>query len=310
MIKKIFGALIAVVMLVAVSYVLLVAHNNRTVAPPPPEALRASREKATAWLLNNREEMLADQNTILWWMIDQGAQRSGDIQLQSLVAEYKRRLAEQQPQSVWGAFFDPSRVWGTQFPPELYRGNADYQQFFLFSLSCSKQFIDEPVIVAQTDTGFCRRIHPYSPACVTHQLMGYRFMQRSQCFRVPEIERKVAVLQESIVDQLTWDPRVVDVYIQRVLMLTESGAAARVKPRWVQRVLDAQLADGSWSSLQPLVPVGGGRYFGFVARFAGVEPHVGNLHATAQGIWLMSLLESASSGRAVALGADEQGRGR
>lgn len=300
MIKKIFGVSIAVALLVAVGYGLLVVHNNREVAPPSTEALLASREQATMWLLNNREKILSDQNPALWWMIGQSAQATGDVRLQSLYDEFLRRYRVEQPQSVWGAFFDPVRFWSMQFAPQSYRSAADYQQFFLFGLSCSEQFIDEPVIVAQIEPDFCWRAHPLRPACVTHQLMGYRFMQRTQCFRVPELDRKVAILQDSIVRQLTWDPRVVDVYIQRVLMLTESGASARVKPRWIQRILEAQLADGSWSSLQPLVPVGRGRYFGFVATLAGLEPHVGNLHATAQGLWLMSLLQPGPP-RSVAL---------
>lgn len=307
---KIFRALVAMTIVVALSYGLLVAHNNRKAPPPSAAALLASREKATQWLLQNREQALANQNPALWWMIGQSAEVTGDSRLQGLFDEFRQRYAMTQPQSVWNVFFEPDRYLGMQFSPQVYRGAPDYQQLFLFGLTCSKQLVEEPVAIAQHETDFCRRVHPISPACVTHQLMGYRFMQRTQCSRVPDLDRKVAVLQNSIVSQLTWDPRVVDVYIQRVLMLTETGATARVKPRWLQRILDAQLADGSWSSLQPLLPVGGGRYFGFVERFAGVERHVGNLHATAQGLWLMSLQQRGAAAGAVAFESGEQERAR
>lgn len=74
-------------------------------------------------------------------------------------------------------------------------------------------------------------------------------------------------------------------------LVWDSGARERIKPRWLQRVLDAQLADASWSNLQPLLPLGGGRYFGFDVRLLGIGLVKGNFHATAQGLWLTSLLQ-------------------
>ena len=51
-------------------------------------------------------------------------------------------------------------------------------------------------------------------------------------------------LSEIIEKQLTWDPRVGDVYIQRALMLVESGYEEKVKPVWIHNILNEQLEDG------------------------------------------------------------------
>jgi len=120
-------------------------------------------------------------------------------------------------------------------------------------------------------------------------LMGYRMAQRSQC-PIDNLEANIAVLQKTIEKQLRYDPRVVDVYIQRVLMLVDSGARDRVQSRWLERVIDAQQKDGGWSDVQSLIPVGGDKYFGLNANGVTIAEPVSNFHATAQGVLLMSLL--------------------
>lgn len=70
--------------------------------------------------------------------------------------------------------------------------------------------------------------------------------------------------------QLTWDVRVVDVYLQRVLMLVDSGARSRVKPVWLSRVLKAQSKDGGWSAFQALIQVGPELAMGFSSAVIGL----------------------------------------
>lgn len=294
MIKKLVVTLLTVIALFAAGYGGLVWNNNRSVTAPSQQDISARWEKSISWLMNNRETILRDENPALWWMVGQAAQVSGDSRLQELYEEFRSNYVAKNPDSIWEAFFSPSAFWGVNVPPAAYAGVADYQQYFLFSLTCGKDMLEDPVIAGQHDTNFCPASHPISPACVTHQLMGFRLQQRVGCDRVAALEEKVAALQDIVESQLTWDPRVVDVYLQRVLLLIDSGAQDRVKARWVQRILQTQLPDGSWSNMQPLIPVGGGRYFGFNARLAGVGTVRANFHATAQGLWLTSLLRRAA----------------
>lgn len=74
--------------------------------------------------------------------------------------------------------------------------------------------------------------------------MGFRFMQRTGCNDEAWVAGPVDRLSALIKWQSRLDFRVVDVYLQRVLMQLGSGYPRRVNPRWVVRILEAQLADG------------------------------------------------------------------
>lgn len=104
--------------------------------------------------------------------------------------------------------------------------------------------------------------------------MGARLVQRSRCLPSRALNQLVMALQERITRQLAWDPRIVDVYVQRVMMLAESGATHRIKPVWLRRVLEAELADGSWSGFHPLVPVGGGYLLALATDFPSEKTRV------------------------------------
>lgn len=73
-------------------------------------------------------------------------------------------------------------------------------------------------------------------------------MQRNGCGDAAGLQQLPGFLQDRIEREVTWDSRVTDAYLQRVLMLLESGAADRVEPVWVARILDAQNADGGWGT--------------------------------------------------------------
>jgi hypothetical protein len=165
----------------------------------------------------------------------------------------------------------------------------DYNLYFVYAVTCDPALSKEEIIQRQNDPEFCSAHHPFSPACVTHQLMGIRLAQRSRCLDPQVAQQLVSALQEKIVKQLVWDPRVVDVYIQRVTMLAESGAANKIKPVWLRRVLDAQLTDGGWDSFHILFPVNHTQYIGITEKLM-IKESKSNFHTTAQGIFLLSLI--------------------
>ncbi len=225
---------------------------------------------------------------MLWWMVKESAELTKDQRLDELFAAYQKKWLDPYPTSPWLHLFNPEcRVpvgdWGL-------RGLPDYNVFFLYALTCDKELVEMDIIDRQKDEDFCWNDHPISPACVTHQLMGIRFMERRDCGDPEYVQRMVKVLQNKIVNQLAWDPRVVDVYIQRVLMVTDSGARARIKPVWLRNVLDAQLIDGGWSPNQSIFALGSSQYLCFTSRILGICELKSSFHATAQGVLLMSLL--------------------
>lgn len=278
-------------------YGILVWNNNRGVVAPPHGAITASWDKSVSWLLANRRSVLENDNPILWWMIAESARLTDDGRLHDLFRDFRARNNPTITNSLWQALFEPERYWGATFTRQSYIGYMDYQQYLIFGLTCSNQLAAEPLILAQNSTDFCPRTHPLTPACATHQLMGFRFLQRNGCTFAGNLQVNISSSHATIERQLTWDPRLVDVYIQRVVMLADSGASPRIKPRWLERILAAQLPDGSWPSLQPLLPLGGNNYLVFGQNLFGIGEWQGNLHTTAQGLWLMSLLRYQESHR-------------
>ena len=289
--KLMIKILATLTLAVLCAYGFLVYQNNREAMPLSDEKVAISYESSVSWLLSHREEILRDGNPMLWWMLGESAKISGDDRVKKLFDEFLANNDRTAPYSVWQAFFHPERFRGGIFSASEYSSLVEYQQYFLYTLTCSKQLAQEPLIEAQNNPDFCwSGSRVIRPACVTHQLMGYRMAQRNQC-AIDNLDGNIAALQKTIEKQLRYDPRVVDVYVQRVLMLVDSGARERVKARWLERVIEAQLKDGGWSDVQPLITVGGGKYFGFNANGVTLAEPISNFHATAQGVWLMSMLK-------------------
>jgi len=262
--------------------------------PPDRGELAASLERGVGWLEGNAAALLEERNAVLWWMVREASQATGDPRLSQLFQRWEARYPSLQ-KSIWNHLFDEAST--SPLALREVEGLPYYDQFFFYGLTCDPRLGAVERIVRQGEADFCDPL-PYrlKPACVTHQLMGLRFMQRRRCGDPVKVAAVVAHLQDRIVGQLTWDPRVVDVYLQRVVMLVESGARARVRPVWIRRVLAAQRPDGGWSADQPMVSLGSGRWLGFTQYGIGLARGRSNFHATAQGVWLMSLLLNPEGG--------------
>lgn len=276
----------------AAGYAALFYANNRENAWPEQTRIRASFSAGVGWLSAHREEILRQNNPALWWMVQQSAERTQNPTLLALLADYRDRYLER-GRNIWRPLFFPGR-W-VPITHEDTLNLDDYQLHFIYAISCDPELGQSRLIQAQLDPGYCAQ-HPFRPACVTHQMMAFRFMQRNDCGDAQATSAAIGHLQESIVQQLTWDPRVVDVYLQRVLMLVESGAKERLHAVWLDRVLAAQQPDGGWAGVDPLLTLPGGLSLSFGPRGLTFKPVRTDFHATAQGVMLMALLmEDATS---------------
>lgn len=289
-------ALITLVILftttISAGYALLAYLNNRDVSQPDQARVQASFDAAIGWLDAHQEDIIEQNNPGLWWMIQRSATLTGNPSLQSAFSRYQQKYLES-ARTLWLPLFFPGR-W-VPFRNEDIAHLNDYQKLFMYAISCDPDLEKQASITVQLDPDLCDS-QPFRPACATHQLMAFRFMQQNSCGDAPATQSAVSDLQARITRQLIWDPRVVDVYLQRVLMLTESGAAASVKPIWLHRVLDAQLSDGGWGNLDPYLPLPSGSYLGFGPRGFTIREPRSDFHATAQGIFIMSLLLNAETG--------------
>ncbi|MEE9493672.1 MAG: hypothetical protein V3W04_09890 [Gammaproteobacteria bacterium] len=270
-------------------YGYLTIQNNKSVQPPSAESIRNTFEKSILWLENNREKVLAENNPILWYMIHRASKISDDQRLRDIFSEYEQRYLINNPNNIWSPFFYPNRWVPVHF--ENIASLPYYNHHFIYALLCDSELENISAIAEQNHPDFCDS-HPLRPACVTHQLMGIQLLQRSQCGDAEELAATSKILQKRIANQLYYDIRVVDVYLQRVLMLVDTGAMDLVKPSWIQNLIDAQLADGGWSEFDPLIPLGGGRFFGYGQKFFAIKHPIPSFHTVAQGVLLFSLLDN------------------
>lgn len=92
--------------------------------------------------------------------------------------------------------------------------------------------------------------------------MGVTSLSMNRCDAAIHLGTLSAELNDRIIGQLTLDWRVVDVHLQRVLMTALTGAAPRLKPAWLARLLEAQHPDGGWGGFYSIVPLAFGYWYG------------------------------------------------
>jgi hypothetical protein len=269
-------------------------NNNEQTVLPSPAALSFSRDRAIGWLRAHEAEALDAENPALWWMIKESATVSKDPYLTSLYGRYYDRYLANRPGNVWHHLCDPdSRV---MIDTSALDGWPDYSVLFLYGLSCQSRVRSDPRALRLLDADACPGFGSFGyfrdPACLSHQLMGLRFEQQHHCEDPGPIDRSAAIVTEKVATAARWDFRVVDAYIQKLMMLVESGATDRVAPQWVHRVLLAQRPDGGWDDFQALVGPVGNRHLGWSGRGLRFAEPMSNFHTTAQGIYLMTMLSS------------------
>lgn len=269
-------------------YASLLWMNNRVTPLPDNIQLSASLKNAINWMETNVDEIEENNNPQVWWMIKQASEVSGNPRLVSIYKIKEAGLLNMQSLYIWKNMFDNTAYVGLPSLQELHY-LPSYNYLFLYGLTCDLFWEVEPEVQRQLNPGLCS-MHFFHPRCVTHQIMGLRFMQRSNCGDPDQRDELIRGLQNIILQELTWDTRVVDAYIQRVLTLVDSGAANRVKPAWINRILDAQNDDGGWGDFDPIITFPNGVSLGFASTRLVFDKPQSNLHATAQAIWLICLL--------------------
>jgi len=289
MLKKLFHTVLLLIVVSILFYAMGVYQNNRDLPRPDKEVVQQQFERSIQWLLNNEADLLRQANPMLWWMLYEVEKLSHDARISGLLIKYKQKYPQIQ-EGGWSPLFGAA--------PRNYlagysvNGLPYYNQHFIYALNCAADIAEEIVVVEkQNKANFCHQPDfIYRPACSTHQLMGVNFILTKNCGFVPDIADVIESLQGDIKLQLTLDIRVVDVYLQRVLMLLITGAEEEVKPVWIKRILDHQLEDGGWSQFVALVPLGGGNSFGFDPRVFSISTEKSSFHTTAQGALILSVL--------------------
>lgn len=220
-------------------------------------------------------------------MLKEASEIAGNTELTAIYHSYKTSYLDRSPANIWTPYFH--KYYKPRVPDILsLQSFHDYQIFFVYALSCDSDLGGEPVVQKQLKPDFCAW-HFLFPRCITHQQMGVRLIQQRNCGNSEALAQLSETLTEKIQSELTWDYRVGDAYLQRALMLAESGKIEDIKPIWIKRILDAQNPDGGWDDIHPIINMGD-TTLGYSSKLPVVRNIKSNFHATAQGIWLMSIL--------------------
>lgn len=288
-------------LLIAVGFI---AYNNRSVDAPSREELSVSLERSIVWMENNENEILGVNNPILWYKVKSVAEATDNSRLKKLYSLYQKKFNQRayEYQRLWSPLFEPgSKAYLQLEDIAHWRG---YVRHWMYALHCSEVLGESPEIAAQNYANYCGDAYLFNVTCTAHQMTAILFMKKNNCGEAKQIDETISQLQARLVNLMTFDPRVVDIYMQRALKLAESGKSSLIKAVWLRRILDAQLPDGGWANFQPLIYVGDNKYIGFghassrTGNPRGASGGKGlslgevhsTFHATAQSFMLLSLI--------------------
>jgi hypothetical protein len=288
--KKSLTVLLCLVLMCIALYLFLLWQNNKTTAAVSHAEINRHFEKAIDWLETHYSKVEHSGNPILWWMVRQASENSNNPRLTKIYKKYLKDHIDGQPTSLSSPMFDEYFQY-TLPDVSLLSSLDEYQVFLLYSINCDDDFSQNAIIQKQLEPDYCPVIL-LQPRCITHQLMGLRFMQRYQCGYEDKVRATSKLLYERLLTELTLDFRVTDAYIQRVLMLVDGGKLSEVKPVWIRRILDAQRDDGGWGDQYVILSLGENTVFALTSKLPQIAPPRSQFHTTAQALWLLSLLNS------------------
>lgn len=265
----------------------LIWQNNRSLPAPTDDRIGETLENSIKWLTNNRDRIIQSNNPMLWHMIRKASDITDDARLKNLFSDWADHFFKPGVDNIWQPLFYQN-TW-VPFRTDQLNHLPAYNRFFVYGYTCDDELRQMPEIQAQLDPEYCTQ-YLFSPACETHQLMGLLLVQQSECIESERIKSIIGEMRSHILKKLVYDPRLSDAYMQRVLMLADSGAADRIKPVWITRLINAQQKDGGWSPFMPIIDLGDRRTIGLNNGKPRLDSPRSNFHMTAQGVLLFALL--------------------
>ena len=131
--KTVLFTALSLAILISV-YLIAVYKNNQDTNSIDEKVYKAHLEKSIAWLQNNKQEIVLENNAMLWWMIYEAHKISHDPRLSELMQSYFNKHPRTK-HSIWGPLFNGQRRLHIDsfslfnFPY--------YNQHFIYSLHCA-----------------------------------------------------------------------------------------------------------------------------------------------------------------------------
>ena len=281
LVRRLLGWLLAAFVLLALLFGIAVLNNNysfhRRSRAEFNLQLGRSIEGSTQWILSHPENY---GNPPLMFMVGDMAEMSGDPRLQQYVQGY---LASDRVHIPGRALTWYYARWAfpTLSVPMIPRDLVPYLswQDRWFGYASAPDKVD----ITPEDRADLFSPNKYSWGIRLHlQLIALDIYRR---FNAPSPELNAAInpVAEGVAHDAFWDFRVNDAYYQRNATILGAGRPDLVRNRWIDRMLDAQNADGTWNFCWHGVWCRG------VLEFSRTQSDYG--HSTVQAAWALYMLK-------------------
>ena len=236
--------------------------------------LDAELDKAIAWIAAHPE--VSGTNPPLMYMVSDIEKMTNDPRLLPVLAAnvetLHRRYRLQLLEPFWERFANPAIVLPYLQPYQL-RGQGFDQKFFAYCMAPNK------VSLSDEDMADLFSLNKYVWGARHHQILAL-IMYHDFNGHTPKVDDTLNRLVEKDVRDQTYDFRVTDAYVQRNAFILAAGRPDLVRSRWIDRIMDNQIPDGSWKYC----------WYGWcrgLAEIGTIYPG----HTTIQGAWALALLK-------------------
>ncbi len=275
LVRWLWGAGAILVLLLA----LTLLNNNYSLRPPSRvtfnHELDHALDNAVNWIIDNA--YVSERNPSIMYMIADMESMSHDARLQGLLDHYRKQYLVHPADAldlVW--FRLVARNAAVPIIPV-----PDWQGSFNERLWDAYAVAPDKVLLAPRDRASMFSPTKYWWGMRQHQILAL-IMYRDYNGGSPELDATLNYLAAKIARDAHYDFRLNDSYIQRTAFVLGAGRPDLIRPRWVDRILDRQNADGSWNSC----------WYGWCRGiFEFRIDNGGDGHATVQAAWALTMLK-------------------
>jgi len=242
--RRVVKAIAALVVLVVGLFAFAVFYNNVSLRHPTQAEFSAQLDRAidssTDWIVKHPD---IQGNPPLMFMIGDMAQMSADPRLQQFTQSYLNSRYARVPGRPLTWYYAHWVDASVPLPvvPQGAIGYMGWQdRWFTYATAPDR------VPLADEDRANMFSPSKYSWGTRLHLQLIALDIYRHYNGATPELNAAINPVTEGVANDAFWDFRVSDSYEQRSAFMLAAGRPDLVKPRWIERILANQQADGAW----------------------------------------------------------------
>jgi hypothetical protein len=233
------GILFLIILAVAFIFAIAILLNNNvslTSDAAFEKKLNAALEKAIQWTVEHESEIIEKKNMALIKILNEINKVKPEPTFERIVSAI---MDSNLRPRCWKALIDPNwHVDDIELNIAIKNQYLD-NQWVLYSLAPD---------IAKFDPNKAGLFEPdkWQDRKLTHQLDALLKLKQTK----PEtgnLDELIDHLCDRLADQLVFDVALIDLYIQKVTFILRAEQPQRIKHRWVERIINNQMADGGWN---------------------------------------------------------------